>query len=58
MKMLENNKTELIEEEVETSESLTEDNSKIQFPISGLVVIGVLVVCIAICFIVIAICNK
>lgn len=51
-------KTELVEEEVEEgAPEPTKDTSKIVFPISGIVIISVLVVCIAICLIVIFALN-
>ena len=40
-------------EEVNPDETLKECNSKIEFPITALVLIGVLIICIVICLIVI-----
>lgn len=51
--MLENTKTTLEEAEEGEVVDTEVDNSKIKFPISGLILIGVLVVCIVICIIVI-----
>ncbi|MCQ2776326.1 MAG: hypothetical protein MJ217_01215 [Bacilli bacterium] len=51
--MLENEKTRLEDAEEGEVVDLEKDNSKIHFPISGLVLIGVLIVCIVICIIVI-----